>query len=131
VTGVQTCALPIFDSFAKRKSQNGFHQYPLPFEPGGGAVARLGKKLGHDHRQFYHLGVGEIRSAGNAKKMDQIAALPVIPPSHEFNLDSRTLQSRSGLFNLSLLSAVGEGERQAGVNEDFHLENGIAVAAGL
>ena len=52
--------------------------------------------------------------------MDQVAALPVVPPTQPFHLQPGVFQGLPGHLDLGLRAAVRERERQGVVDENFH-----------
>ncbi|MGA3162968.1 MAG: hypothetical protein ABSD77_02025 [Verrucomicrobiota bacterium] len=101
----------LFDSFAKRQGQNHSHQQTLAPQPGVGTVAGFGEKRRHNHRQLYVTRVQEVVIAGEAKKINQITALPFIPPAEKLDFHTQLFQSGFSLFDFGLQPAMSQKKR--------------------
>jgi hypothetical protein len=70
------------------------------------------------------MGQFNLRGGHPAQIMDDVARLPVIPPTKGFNFHADGLERSGGLFNLGLHHTVRQRERKVTIKKDFHLRYG-------
>lgn len=59
--------------------------------------------------------------------MNQITALPVIPPAQKFHFQPNDFERGPGLFNLNLDAAMSQQERAGVIEQDFHLPKNVMI----
>jgi len=77
------------------------------------------------------MGQFNLHGGHPAQIMDDVARLPVIPPTEGFNFHADGLERSDGLFNLGLHSAMRQREREVAVKKDFHARAAITKSSRL